>query len=35
MLIAVEGTGKSQLKLGQGNKGDAALLSHFSLLRNP
>jgi hypothetical protein len=35
MTIAVEGTGKNQLELGQESMGDAALLSYFSLLRNP
>ena len=35
MTIAIEGTGKNQLELGQESMGDAALVSYFSLLRNP
>jgi hypothetical protein len=35
MTIAIEGTGKNQLELSQEIVGDAALLSYFSLLRNP
>ena len=35
MLVSVEGTGKNQLKAGQVSVGDAPLLSHCSLLRNP
>jgi hypothetical protein len=35
MLISVEGTGKSQLEPGQENMGEAVVLSHYSLLRNP
>jgi len=35
MLISVEGTCKIQLKPDQESMGDAPLLSHHSLLRNP
>jgi hypothetical protein len=35
VLISVEGTGKEQLKPGQKSMGDAPVLPHCSLLRNP
>jgi hypothetical protein len=35
MFISVEGTGKNQLQSDQEKMGDAPVLSHFSLLRNP
>jgi len=35
VLFSVEGTGKNQLKPGQKSMGDAPVLSHYSLLRNP
>jgi hypothetical protein len=34
MLISVEGIEKNQLESGQEIMGDAAVLSHFSLIRN-
>ena len=35
MLISIEGTGKYQLEPGLESMGDAPVLSHFSLPRNP
>jgi hypothetical protein len=35
MLISAEGTGKNHLEPGQECMGDAPVLSHCSLLRNP
>jgi hypothetical protein len=35
MTIAIEGTGKNQLELGQESMEDAALVTYVSLLRNP
>jgi hypothetical protein len=35
MLILVEGTGKLELGSGQESMGDAPVLPHCSLLRNP
>jgi hypothetical protein len=34
MLILIEGTGKNQLEPGHARMGDAAVLSHWSLLRS-
>jgi hypothetical protein len=35
VVISVEGKGKNELKPGQKSIGDAPVLSHCSLLRNP